>query len=114
MSKDKIINNYLPMTETAFYILLSLCKPRHGYGIILKVQDLTKGRIKLGSGTVYGTLSKMQRDGIVSIYSNEERKIVYEITETGKELMYFEIERIKELNKNALELEGKFHEQNRL
>lgn len=110
MSKDKIINNYLPMTETAFYILLSLYKPRHGYGIILKVQDLTKGRIKLGSGTVYGTLSKMQRDGIVSIYSNEERKTVYEITETGKELIHLEIKRIKELNKNALELEGKFHE----
>lgn len=102
------------LLEVQIYILLSLYKPRHGYGIILKVQDLTKGRIKLGSGTVYGTLSKMQRDGIVSIYSNEERKTVYEITETGKELINFEIERIKELSKNALELEGKFHEQNKL
>ncbi|MFA9398627.1 MAG: PadR family transcriptional regulator [Clostridiaceae bacterium] len=114
MNKDKIIKKYLPMTETAYYILLSLYKPRHGYGIILKVQDLTKGRISLGSGTVYGTLSKMQRDGIVSIYSSEDRKTIYEITDIGRELITLEFERIKELNQNALELEGKFHEENKL
>lgn len=110
MSKEKIIKNYMPMTETAFYILLSLYKPNHGYGILIEVENLTNSRITLGSGTIYGTLSKMQRDGIVSVYSNEERKIVYEITDVGKELIQLEIKRIKELYKNALELEEKFYE----
>ncbi|MBC8061353.1 MAG: PadR family transcriptional regulator [Clostridiaceae bacterium] len=109
MNTDKIIKNYMPMTETAFYILLSLYEPRHGYGIIRTVEEITKKRIVLGSGTVYGTLTKMHRDGIVTIYSNEERKTVYEITITGKELLSLEIERLKELNKNASELGGKFY-----
>lgn len=106
---EKIFKSFLPMSETAFYILLSLSVPRHGYGIIKHVEDLTKGRIKLGSGTIYGTLSKMQKAGIIIVYSDEHRKTIYEITAIGKELMKREIERIKELNNNALIYEGDFN-----
>ncbi|SHI64678.1 DNA-binding transcriptional regulator, PadR family [Clostridium cavendishii DSM 21758] len=105
---DKIIKKYLPMTETAFYILLSLYKPTHGYGIILEVENLTNKRISLGSGTIYGTLSKMQADGIVAVYSNSERKTIYEITDLGKELINLEFKRLKELNSNAEALGGYF------
>jgi len=49
------------MTEIAFYILLSLTEPKHGYGIIQHVDKITDGKIKLGSGTVYGTLGKMEK-----------------------------------------------------
>ena len=38
---EKLIKKYVPMTETAFYILLSLTEPRHGYGIIKRVEELT-------------------------------------------------------------------------
>lgn len=106
---EKIFKSFLPMSETAFYILLSLSVPRHGYGIIKHVEDLTKGRIKLGSGTIYGTLSKMQKAGIIIVYADEHRKTIYEITTIGKELMKREIERIKELNNNALIYEGDFN-----
>lgn len=71
---------------------------------------MTEGRIVLESGTVYGTLTKIKKDGIVAVYSNEERKTVYEITELGRELIALEIERIKELNRNAIRLGGKFNE----
>lgn len=90
------------MSETAYYILLSLARPRHGYGIIKNVEEITQGRIHLGSGTVYGTLSKMRRDGIISVFSDEERRTVYEVTEIGKTLLHSEIERIKELYVNAM------------
>ena len=96
------------MTETAFYILLSLAEPRHGYGIIKHVDEITKGRIHLGSGTVYGTLTKMQKDGIISVYSDERRKTVYEISPSGKKLIAAEIDRIKELHENAVRYEGDF------
>lgn len=105
---EKIIASYLPMTETAFYILLSLTKPRHGYGIIKHVEKISNSRIVLGSGTVYGTLTKMRRDGIIAIFSDEKRRTIYEITETGKSLMRAEIERLKELHKNAVKYEGDF------
>ena len=103
-----MIKSYSPMTETAFYILLSLKEPRHGYGIIKHVEALTEGRLVLGSGTIYGTLTKMQRDEIISVYADEKRKKVYEITAVGKALMRHEITRLKELHANAVKYEGEF------
>lgn len=100
----------MPMTETAYYILLSLAQPRHGYGIILHVADITNGRIKLGSGTVYGTLTKFQNKGVITIYSDEERRTVYEITDIGKQLILAEIERVKEIYLNAVRVEGDFYD----
>lgn len=104
---EKILKKYIPMTETAFYILLSLAKPRHGYGIVKHVEEISK--IRLGSGTVYGTLTKMQKDGIITVFADEERKTIYEITEIGKKLITAEINRIKELHQNALKYEEDFY-----
>ncbi|GAE91477.1 transcriptional regulator [Gracilibacillus boraciitolerans JCM 21714] len=105
---EKVIKKYLPMTETAFYILLSLTEPRHGYGIIKRVEEMTNGRLKLGSGTIYGTLTKMQRDQIITIYADEKRKTIYEITPLGKQLIHLEIKRLKEVFTNALRYEEDF------
>ena len=107
---NKELKSFMPMTETAYYILLSLDQPRHGYGIILHVAEITNERIKLGSGTVYGTLTKLQNKGVISIYSDEERRTVYEITDIGKQLILAEIDRIKEIYTNALRFEGNFHD----
>lgn len=108
MKFEKVLKNYLPMTETAFYILLSLTQPRHGYGIIKHVEEITNERIRLGSGTIYGTLNKMQRDGIITVFSDGKRKTIYEITEIGKGLMLAEMNRLKELHKNTLKYEEAF------
>lgn len=110
MQSEKVISSYLPMTETAFYILLSLQVPRHGYGIIKHVEELTNGRLILGSGTIYGTLTKMQRDRIIIVFSDEKRKKIYEVTDVGKMLMQHEISRLKELHANAIKYEGDFNE----
>ena len=95
------------MTETAFYILLALTEPRHGYGITKFVAELTENRIKLGSGTVYGTLTKMQKDGLIEIYDDTDKKIVYNITDTGREVLRTEVQRIKLLYGNAVSQEDK-------
>ncbi|MFJ7951661.1 PadR family transcriptional regulator [Lysinibacillus sp. NPDC096418] len=96
------------MTETAFYILLSLTEPRHGYGIIKRVEELTDGRLKLGSGTIYGTLTKMQKDEMISIFADERRKTIYEVTGIGKKVMQAEMVRLKELHEHVLRFEGEF------
>lgn len=103
---EKLKKSYLPMTETAFYILLALTEPRHGYGITKFVAELTDNRIKLGSGTVYGTLTKMQKDDLIDIYDDSDKKIVYEITDSGREVLRAEISRIKLLYNNAVSQEG--------
>lgn len=110
MKLDKLVKSYIPMTETAYYILLSLSAPRHGYGIIKYVEELTKGRIRLGSGTVYGTLTKMQKDNLIAVFSDGGRKTVYEITDQGRNILELEMERIKRLYTDTLSQEGLFHD----
>jgi DNA-binding PadR family transcriptional regulator len=105
---EKVLKKYVPMTETAFYILLSLTIPRHGYGIVKHVEEISGARIRLGSGTVYGTLTKMQKDGVITVFADEERRTVYEVTEIGKKLMVAEIGRLKELHQNARKYEEDF------
>ncbi|MFC4353807.1 PadR family transcriptional regulator [Chryseomicrobium palamuruense] len=105
---DKRIKRYLPMTESAFYILLALTEPRHGYGIIKQVGEMTEGRLKLGSGTIYGTLTKMQEDEMITVYADEKRKTIYEITDVGKLILRLEFERLDELHRNKERYKGGF------
>ena len=88
---------YVPMTETAFYILLCLKTPNHGYGIVQTVERLTEGAIKLAPGTMYGSLSKMEKDGLIRFVREEEKRKIYEITDLGREVLQTEIARIERL-----------------
>ena len=56
---------YVPMTETGFYILLCLRKEMHGYSIVQTVAEMTGGEVRLSPGTMYGSLSKMEKDGLI-------------------------------------------------
>jgi DNA-binding PadR family transcriptional regulator len=90
---------YMPMTETAFYILFCLQKPNHGYGIVQIVERMTNGAIRLAPGTMYGSLSKMEKDGVIRFIKEEDKRKIYEITELGLEILNIEINRIKNLYK---------------
>ena len=97
MDIESTVKSYLPMSETAYLILISLREPKHGYGIAKWVHEKTNGRIRLGSGTIYGTLSKMQNDHLITVYDEIDNRIIYEITTRGKTVLNAEIERLKEL-----------------
>ena len=91
------------MSETMFYILLSLQQERHGYGIMLYVKEITKDRITLGAGTIYQSLGKLDSDGLIVPVEEIDRKKIYVITETGKQILKEEVHRIKEIY-NSLEV----------
>lgn len=95
---------YVPMTETGFYILLCLREPNHGYGIVQKVKELTGGDIVLSPGTMYGSLSKMEKDGLIRFICEEEKRKIYQITELGKEVLNIELIRIERLYRNMKEM----------
>ncbi len=99
--REKLKKSYMPMTESAYYILLSLVKPRHGYGIILYVKELTHERINLGAGTIYGTLTRFEKDGLIETAGEEDRRKLYKLTEDGLWLLGQELERIDELHRNG-------------
>lgn len=94
---------YVPMTETGFYILLCLQKPNHGYGIVQSVEKMTDGEIRLAPGTMYGSLSKMEKDGLIRFVREEDKRKIYEITELGTEVLQLELKRIQRLYRNSQE-----------
>ena len=94
---------YVPMTETGFYILLCLQKPNHGYGIVQRVEEMTEGAIRLAPGTMYGSLSKMEKDGLIQFVQEEEKRKIYQMTELGTEVLQLELKRIERLYRNSKE-----------
>ena len=96
---------YVPMTETGFYILSCLKELNHGYGIVQKVKEMTDGEIVLTPGTLYGTLSKMEKDKLILFVREEEKRKLYQITELGLEVLALEKNRIKRLYRTVQELE---------
>lgn len=94
---------YVPMTESGFYILLCLREPNHGYGIVQLVKALTDGEIVLAPGTMYGSLSKMEKDGLIAFIKEEEKRKIYQITALGQEVLDIETKRIERLYRNMKE-----------
>lgn len=99
--EERIKRIYVPMTETGFYILYCLRQEQHGYGIGQQVKEMTGGEVVISPGTMYGTLSKMERDGLISFVREEEKRKIYCMTELGREILDIEIRRIERLYKNT-------------
>lgn len=97
---------YVPMTETSFYILFCLQQPNHGYGIVQTVERLTEGEIRLAPGTMYGSLSKMEKDGLIAFLREEDKRKIYRITDLGTEVLQLELKRIRRLYRTIQEGTG--------
>ena len=81
------------LTEAVYYILLSLMEPMHGYGIMQNVEQLSKGRVRLAAGTLYGAISTLVEKGWITTLPGEKdsRKKEYQITEQGKQILESEL-----------------------
>lgn len=96
-------NTYAPLTEAVYYILISLYKPLHGYGIMQNVKEISNGRVNIGAGTLYGAINTLIEKGYIVEYrsSKVSRKKEYIITPLGKEIVNHELERLQELIYNG-------------
>ena len=99
--EERIKKKYSPMTESGFYILFCLRTPQHGYGICQTVKKMTGKSVSISAGTMYGTLAKMEKDGLISFYREENNRKLYQITILGREILLLEIKRIERLYKNS-------------
>lgn len=94
--------NTSALTETAYYILLSLQTPSHGYAIMKNVEAITNGRISMGAGTLYGALNALnEKKYIVECKCDDPSRREYVITQDGKNVLKKEIIRLKEMLQNA-------------
>ena len=91
------------LTEAIYYILLSLLRPNHGYGIMQSAEELSHGRVRLAAGTLYGALNSLCDKGwIVQLPADpQSRKKEYKITQRGREVLTAELERLRELVRNG-------------
>jgi DNA-binding PadR family transcriptional regulator len=77
------------MTGHAFYVLTALADgPRHGYGIVGEVAELSQGRVKLKIGSLYGVLDRLASEGLIEPDREEEhdgrRRRYYRLTRDGR------------------------------
>lgn len=98
-------NNATALTESIYYILLALQEPMHGYGIMQKTSSLSKGRLVLSAGTLYGAISNLLEKGWIlpcgESPESDGRRKMYRITELGQEVLKAEYNRLKELVENG-------------
>jgi len=96
------------MTEAIYYILLSLRRANHGYGIIQEVSDMTGGRVTLGPGTLYGAINTLLEKGWIVLVRAEldsRKKKEYIITDKGRAAFAAEQKRLAELLENGRKME---------
>ncbi|CAA9561879.1 Transcriptional regulator, PadR family [uncultured Synechococcales cyanobacterium] len=94
-----------PLTPAVFHILLSLSvQERHGYGVMKQVESDSQGKVKMGPGTLYGSIGRMIEAGLIRESDkkvdpdmDDERRIYYKITGLGKEALAAELERYREI-----------------
>jgi len=87
------------LTEVVYFILLSMLKPRHGYAVMQYIGKLTKGRVILGAGTLYGAINTLSEKQWIRTEGEDKnsRKKEYVITDLGREILNVEMTRLEDL-----------------
>jgi DNA-binding PadR family transcriptional regulator len=100
---------FLPLSAPQFQILLALTDAdRHGYGIILDIEDRTRGAVRLGTGTLYTALAGMLGDGLIAearrppgSADEDSRRKYYRLTPLGRGVLHAEAHRLEALVRDA-------------
>ncbi|SEK30388.1 Transcriptional regulator PadR-like family protein [Blastococcus sp. DSM 46786] len=89
-----------PLTEPAFLVLAALAdRPRHGYGVIGEVEELSGGRVRLRVGTLYGVLDRLVAEGAIEpereeVHAGRVRRY-YRLTGAGRQVLEAEVARLE-------------------
>lgn len=95
------------LTEPMYYILMALLKERCGVDIMEAVLEISKGRVKVGPGTLYALLGKFEKENMIIETEVQGRKRSYIITDKGKEILLDEYRRLVTMvNDGVVDLEG--------
>jgi DNA-binding PadR family transcriptional regulator len=94
-----------PLTEPVLLILMSLAdRPRHGYALLKDIETLSDGRVRLSTGTLYGSLRRLLDDLWIERFEQQDtsrEKQAYRLTERGRKQLQSELERMKQLTRAA-------------
>ncbi|MBS6500575.1 MULTISPECIES: PadR family transcriptional regulator [Clostridium] len=97
------------LTEPMYYILISLIEERCGVDIMASVEEISKGRVKVGPGTLYALLGRFEKEGIIRETEVVGRKRSYIITDKGLEILKDEYNRLIVLVKDGKSFLGGYN-----
>lgn len=90
------------ITDTMFYIMAALTKPRHGYAIMNLIEETTEGKITIGPASMYTIIKKLLKQEWIYLYDDSDsRRKTYLLTEKGKQILAEEIQLRKSIVKLA-------------
>jgi DNA-binding PadR family transcriptional regulator len=98
-----------PLPPSVFHILLALGdEERHGYAIMRRVEELTDGTVRMGPGTLYGSVKRMLADGLIEETAerpdpdlDDQRRRYYRVTAAGARARAGEVARMESLLRHA-------------
>ena len=94
-----------PISESVLLILMSLAaEPRHGYAILKDVEQVSEGRVKMSTGTLYGALHRLLADGLIERLESDDKvrdKQLYRLSSSGMQVLQSEVTRMQNLTKAA-------------
>src|SRR5687767_13387680 len=98
-------NVQAPLTPAVLHILLALStEERHGYGIMKQVESDSQGKVRMGPGTLYGSLGRMLEAGLICESEkrvdpelDDERRIYYRISALGRTRLAAEVQRYRDV-----------------
>jgi len=90
-------------TRAEFHVLLALMRgPRHGYGVMQDVEELSAGQLRLGPGTLYTAIKRLRASGLISeCDADADRRRCYRLTRKGKSVARDEAQRLSDLVSEA-------------
>jgi DNA-binding PadR family transcriptional regulator len=94
-----------PISEAVLLILLSLAeRPRHGYALLRDIEDLSEGRVRLSTGTLYGALRRLLEEAWIERFAQADtsrEKQAYRLTAVGRRQLRWELDRMRQLTRAA-------------
>ncbi|MFC2014023.1 PadR family transcriptional regulator [Chloroflexota bacterium] len=100
------INKYLPLTESTYYIMLTLVEPLHGYAVMQKIEETSNGTVKIGPGTLYGAFTALEKEKLIVKVKEENRRKSYVLTAKGKKVLLNQIKRLEIMTRNGLSVKN--------
>jgi DNA-binding PadR family transcriptional regulator len=95
-----------PLTEPVLLILMSLAdQPRHGYALLRDIEGLSKGRVRLSTGTLYGAIRRLLDDRWIERFDQPDTsrdKQAYRLTPAGRRQLQAELNRMKDLTRAGM------------
>lgn len=102
MIKTDDPSKYLPLSETTYYTMLCLARePMHGYALMQKVSETSQSTVSLGAGTLYTIFSTLEKENLIEMVSEADRRKTYVLTPKGKQVLLLQIQRLIIMTQNG-------------